>query len=70
MDSTSGISDDLKQENIKLQNEISQCKHTIKTLQEDINKMKPFVELTKTIKENSPKTWEYYASKTITKHKC
>lgn len=37
----------------------------IETLQHNIKIMKPFVELTKTLKEDNPRLWEHYVSKTV-----
>jgi hypothetical protein len=56
---------DLLHENSQLHEEINQYKIVIQNLQKDITKMKPFVELTKTIHKENPEIWEYYATKTI-----
>lgn len=34
-------------------------------LRNALDSMKPFIELSKTIKEDNPKLWQYYAAKTI-----
>ena len=51
---------------IKTQQEsLDKQKLFIETLKNDIDKMLPFFELTKTIKRDDPKLWAHYASKTI-----
>lgn len=55
----------LQDEIVKLRKEINEYKCTIQNLQQDINVMKPFVDLTKLMHKERPELWNYYAAKTV-----
>lgn len=75
--------DDLKKEDRNLREQLAKYKQLlevqknnldkqkghIQSLQQDIDRMRPFVEFTKTLKEDNPMLWQHYATKTINNKK-
>ena len=50
-------------------NSLDTQKSHIQSLQQDIVRMRPFVEFTKTLKQDNPTLWQHYATKTINNNK-